>query len=213
MRLLTFSEISRENFQFSNQNFFRVNAFIPGNVNNQLDLVPINSKNFEMTQGLSEKHFDLGTSDIQGEQRTRENLTPECPQTKGFSNLPKNAQNSGEKAKKLGPPLKMDQIVDSPLSDFKIRDTGTRPKNSNVKKVKSPKIDKQSQVEVKDYVTRSGRRQKKNVRFLNSEVKNHQFKEYSLQELTYGLINSHMPGDISMKEMSLWLFYNKVDQK
>ena len=81
-----------------------------------------------------------------------------------------------------------------------------------VKKVKSKKIDKQ-EVVVKDYVTRSGRKQKKNVRFLNSQVKNHEFREYSLQELTYGLINSHMPGDISMKEMSLWLFYNKVDQK
>ena len=103
---------------------------------------------------------------------------------------------------------KIDQIVDTPLPESEIKDTGTKPKITKVKKVRSKKIDKQ-EVEVKDYVTRSGRKQKRNVRFLNSQVVNHEFKEYSLKELTYGLINTHMAGDISIKEMSLWLHYNK----
>ena len=94
------------------------------------------------------------------------------------------------------------------MSESKIKETGTRPKTTKVKQVKSKQIDKQ-EVGVKNYVTRSGRKQKKNVRFLNSQVVNHEFKEYSLKELTYGLINTHMPGDMSIKEMSLWLHYNK----
>ena len=170
--------------------------------------MPINSKNFDITQGLSEKHFDLENSDIQGGQQLKESLTQKCPQNEVFSKPPKNAQNSGEEAKISSPPLKIDQIVDTPLPESEVKQTGTKPKITKVKKMKSKKIDKQ-EVEVKDYVTRSGRKQKKNVRFLNSQVVNHEFKEYSLKELTYGLINTHMPGDMSIKEMSLWLHYNK----